>query len=559
MFQIFTAKKAKGDGLVRSISKMRYSNSIKNHNILSNMLQLVKIRDLKRTDKIAFPAGMHAPLGEGLTEVIDTDYIPVEGTDHGIVIFEVSTAVVESTMGEKGVTFSTRLTNVDASTPDQILLNWDSKMNEEYFLFVPEGMRDGMVLLLNDCILVPAIKAADVDSGPRTIGKEQLRLFSEKRSTTEGGGKDSTVSVKRDKDIRKSLAVLRKTEEPRLSELVLQEGGLKLNCWYLERLASASSAHYLGGADAADDKWNGISYFIGASDLRILRNREAFQNFAVLGTWDEDKHGKLLNMFLSVNEKVEDESESQLISISTSMQTVLQIAHGLHWNSVFERFVTKLRNGKVGRLCPPHTKSQMDEAWTACARTLNDDSNDASLLIEGAKKCYKMDNNHSVVEMVSDRFNAIPETDFSSITRFQQSQKETAAKTKPSSKKHDLEESEEITETTTHPKKPKLSKKKSTSVCIKDSGNEDHAGSHEPSLCIFNLSHQLLKSKDCNKGEACDRVHYCKSLVESDDYHWTEKTISAEVRKVKPFIISLIGVEKEKLLNAVKKEFANKA
>jgi len=49
----------------------------------------------------------------------------------------------------------------------------------------------------------------------------------------------------------------------------------------------ASRDHVAGGMAAGDDKWIGISNFTRVKNLRILMNREAFQDFAVMGSWDE--------------------------------------------------------------------------------------------------------------------------------------------------------------------------------------------------------------------------------------------------------------------------------
>ena len=75
-------------------------------------------------------------------------------------------------------------------------------------------------------------------------------------------------------------------------------------------------------------------------------------------------------------------------------------------------------------------------------------------------------------------------------------------------------------------------------------------------LCIFDLKYQLMKKQPkCKLGKECEWSHFSKSLNVSDDnYHWTEETVSEQVRKARHFIID--DVDKSTLLDAVKELFA---
>ena len=113
-----------------------------------------------------------------------------------------------------------------------------------------------------------------------------------------------------------------------------------------------------------------------------------------------------------------------MTSIARNIETILQIAHGVHWNNVLQRFIEKLRDGKVGHIYPAHTKRMMDETWEACSLALRDDDNIVSLNIEGSVKSYNMMEVREVVEMVGDHFSSIRETDFASKERYLSDQKE---------------------------------------------------------------------------------------------------------------------------------------
>jgi hypothetical protein len=278
-------------------------------------------------------------------------------------------------------------------------------------------------------------------------------------------------------------------------------------------------------------------------------------------------------MFLSVDETSNDDSPVQLIAISRNMSTVLQIAHGLHWSPVLVRFIAKVERGDVGNLCPAHTKRLMDETWEACSHDLGEDDNVVILSIEGAMKTYRMDVDKDVVEMVSDRFDAIKETDFASKERYmkslqpdpdKQNPKSVFSSTLNSGKKHDLGEGN--TEGHVNNKKNKIQGNDKDTV-LKTGSTGKHrtvelgtktldTSSAKPRerLCIFDLKHQLLRDQpECTSGKDCDRHHYRKSLRESEGYYWTLKTVTDEVNATRPFILSETG--KAKLLDAVKMAF----
>ena len=464
MFDAFLGRKLKGDKLMGNIMKMTYTQSVGDNSILSLMLQMKQAGNLKKGDKISIPAGLHTLIDGNATEVSDIHFLPMEGTDNGMMVHEITTAAQESTMGAKGKSFCTKLINIEASNPKKIEEEWGTKVGDEYLVFVAETMNEKLVLVLNDNMEVPVTKPVEGEKGPRAIGKEHLSIFSDRKLADDDGKEPSKDSVRKLRDIRKSVSFLRKTESVRHSEVVVQEGGLKLDHCYLTRLETASR-DYIDRGPASDNKWKGINMFRGARNLPILRNKEAFRNFAVLGKWDGTKHGRLTNMFLSVDETSNDDSPVQLISISRNMSTVLQIAHGLHWSPVLVRFIAKVERGDVGNLCPAHTKRLMDETWEACSHDLGEDDNVVILSIEGAAKTYRMDVEKDVVEMISDRFNAIKETDFASKERYMKSLQPDLEKQSPKSvfpsnlnsgKKHDLVDGKTKTEGHVNNKKNKI-------------------------------------------------------------------------------------------------------
>ena len=101
-------------------------------------------------------------------------------------------------------------------------------------------MNEKLVLVLNDNMEVPVTKPVEGEKGPRAIGKEHLSTFSDRKLADDDGKESSKESVRKLRDIRKSVSFLRKTESVRHSEVVVQEGGLKLDHCYLTRLETAS-------------------------------------------------------------------------------------------------------------------------------------------------------------------------------------------------------------------------------------------------------------------------------------------------------------------------------
>jgi len=117
MFNAFNAKKMKGDKLMGNIAKMMYTKSVGENCVLSLMLQMKQAGTLKKGDRISIPAGLHT-LADGVaTEVSDTHFLP---TDNGMMIHEIISATQDSTMGAKGKSFCTKLTNIEASNPKKI-------------------------------------------------------------------------------------------------------------------------------------------------------------------------------------------------------------------------------------------------------------------------------------------------------------------------------------------------------------------------------------------------------------------------------------------------------
>lgn len=173
--------------------------------------------------------------------------------------------------------------------------------------------------------------------------------------------------------------------------------------------------------------------------------------------------------------------------------------------------------------------------------------------------------------MVGDRFNAIKETDFASLKRFEKSEEEKRKKSDlksvTSGKKHELDvvpfpKNQPKKKTRTGEKevsevKPKLTNTRSKAVGSRKKDTEaPELSQTRPMLCVFDLKHQLLKKEHlkCKLGDKCDRDHYRKSLRESEDYYWNEKTMSDQVKGARDFIIS--ESDKNKLLEEVRKTFA---
>ena len=81
-------------------------------------------------------------------------------------------------------------------------------------------------------------------------------------------------------------------------------------------------------SEDVDGRWQEIESFTRVENLRILQDKERFQDFAVNGTWDKKKNGELLDQFLPANEVVDDESPEQLARLLRNMGIVMIIGLG---------------------------------------------------------------------------------------------------------------------------------------------------------------------------------------------------------------------------------------
>ena len=136
--------------------------------------------------------------------------------------------------------------------------------------------------------------------------------------------------------------------------------------------------------------------------VRLWRNEAAFDDFVINGVWDEAKHGKLLDHFLTEGEKVDDQSAEQLTLIMRNAQATLKVAHGKAWHDVMSTVIDKLENGRLGSVDTAHIKSGKHgrHAVALCEKMI---TCMLSLTVAGTTKSYELDNVQSVVEMFRDR------------------------------------------------------------------------------------------------------------------------------------------------------------
>ena len=334
--EMFTIRKSQGDRVVKMLLKSKYQPSVIENETLLMMMSEKLIKDLKKGDRIVLPAMSIFSETEDEVTIDDGDLVAEEGTDCGFVVLDVNSVTSKTKVTSVAVT----LTSVEVST-GTTEEDWESKsgfsINEEMQLAFPD--KNVKVQTLEEA--VPKTEKKKEKSIP--IGKKQLQLFGERELPTEDSKGEN---LKRRRDIRKTLSFLRKTDESLHSEVVLTEGGFKQSSWYLERIEAANRDHLggTGGITKAEDKWEGISEFQRVSKIRLLKNKEAFQDFAVHGVWDESKYGRLFDQFLADNETVSDSDSEQLTRILRNKQTVLKIIHGSTWSKSMRTIIGKLEN-----------------------------------------------------------------------------------------------------------------------------------------------------------------------------------------------------------------------
>jgi len=250
MFQLFTASKMKGDKIVKLLATMTYAESVtKNNEVLGQMCQMKEGKDLKKGDRIIIASGLHNQTEEEAIEVNDTDLLPGDTVeDSGILVLELTTPLVESSIGAKGWTCNLKLLNIETKSREDVSRKWDLKMDEEIAIFIKNDLKKKPILILSEMVMLPK---ADKKKEPQPIGASHLKLFAKTAEATEEEGKEGKAreNTLRIIAIRKSLQWLRTTAGVKQSEMVVAEGGLKKDVFYLIRLMAASKEylHHSGG------------------------------------------------------------------------------------------------------------------------------------------------------------------------------------------------------------------------------------------------------------------------------------------------------------------------
>jgi hypothetical protein len=168
-------------------------------------------------------------------------------------------------------------------------------MDEEIAIFIKNDLKKKPILILNEMVMLPK---ADKKKEPQPIGASHLKLFAKTAEATEEEGKEGKAreNTLRIIAIRKSLQWLRTTAGVKQSEMVVAEGGLKKDVFYLIRLMAASKEylHHSGGRREEDSqgKWQGIENFIRVEKVKIMQDKDAFQDYVVHGTWDAKKRAR---------------------------------------------------------------------------------------------------------------------------------------------------------------------------------------------------------------------------------------------------------------------------
>jgi hypothetical protein len=244
MFEQFFVSKSKGDRIVNVLEFGNYTESVtKNNPILAQMCQMKPIKDLKKADRIIIASGLHNRVEvEESFEINDTDLLPGDTVeDSGILIFEVSTPLVKASLGADGWNSNMKLINIETRNKEEVSTKWNIKIDEEVAIFIKDDMKIKRILVLNEGIVLPK---TEKKKEPRAIGTTHLKLFAKIETTEEEGkeGKNTRENTLRTIAIRKTLQWLRTTVGAKQSEMVVQEGGLKKEVWYLLRISAASKA-----------------------------------------------------------------------------------------------------------------------------------------------------------------------------------------------------------------------------------------------------------------------------------------------------------------------------
>lgn len=573
MFEQFLASKTKGDKIINILAFVNYTDSVtKNNELLAQMCQMRPGKDLKKGDRVVIASGLHSRMDEEAFEINDTDLLPGDTIeDSGILVFEVSTPLVKSSLGAEGWNCNLKLLNIETKNKEEVITKWNIKIDEEVVIFIKDELKKKMILVLNEGVVLPK---AEKKKEPKPIGTNHLKLFAKIDANEEEGkeGKNTRENTMRTIAIRKSLQWLRTTVGVKQSEMVVHEGGLKKDVWYLQRITSASKEYLSQSILRVEDdegKWQGIDNYIRVEKVKIMQDKDAFQDYIVLGVWDVKKRGKLLDQFLLTTDVVDDESSEQLAAILTRKEIILKMSHGLLWDGALKNIVDRIGKGLFGRVCAPQAKYTVEEVWESISRTLNEDDNIVSLRTAAGVKHYDLEKIEDVVSMVKDRFDGIPETTFETKSEFEKTKLSLRSATKPpeevkkvSGKKHEKESHQEEDEPYAKKQQSKggggwKQSSWATITPISRSMKEKGKGSSDikaPWLCLYNLKYQFIgATEDCKKVGNCNRQHFDKSLKGKKDYYWTLQTLTEEVQRSSEAVTS--KEEKSKLITAIKKEF----
>ena len=293
MFEQFLASETKGDKIANVLAYANYTDTVtKDNHTLARMCQMKVAKDLKKTDRLIIASGLHSRVEEEPFELNDTNLLPGDTVeDSGVLVFEVSTPLVKSSLGAEGWNCNLKLLNVETKNREEVITKWNIKLEEEVAVFIKDELKNKRILVLSEAIVLPK---TDKKKEPKSIGTTHLKIFAKTETTEEEGkdGKNPRENTLRIMAIRKTLQWLRTTVGVKQSEMVVQEGGLKKDVWYLHRLTAASKEYLSQSALRTGDdkgKWQGINNYIRVETVKIMQDREAFQDYIVLGVWNVKK------------------------------------------------------------------------------------------------------------------------------------------------------------------------------------------------------------------------------------------------------------------------------
>jgi hypothetical protein len=357
-------------------------------------------------------------------------------------------------MGPKGLSMNIKLCNIEAEETEELNVKWEIGMGEEISVFIPEAGKNKLILTLNEAVVPPKAKELSRDLGK--IGKDHLQIFEGTAKAKEDDGRETRgEGIRKLREVRKTLPWLRKAATAKHMELIVVEGGFKNDTWYLENLATASRNRLAGNTTQSEDvegRWQGLESFTRVERLRLLEDREAFQDFVVNGVWDKKKYGEVLDQFLPASEAVDDNNPEQLARLLRNMTSVNVIGLGSHWRDAFSSVVDRLDDGKLGRVMTRHIKYLVSEVWESVSVALREDNKKVILVKSGIRREFDLNDQDEVVGMVKFRCEGIEETNFLSESEFRRTEvkkkepeKEEKAKMMSGKKHHNVDKEEGAT------------------------------------------------------------------------------------------------------------------